>query len=455
MTSAAQSTLSSPAKVGPTFWERYTLTDLRNWIEDTHHRSQELMQDLTDEQFLGPKLTTVNPLLWEIGHVAWFYEKFLLRYPKPNPSLVDATDSLYDSIAIPHNVRWDLPLLTRAEVLKYVTNIRDRVIEQLHEQQSDERTFLYLLSIYHQDQHNEAYVINRQAWGYPCPKFAVPDGVTIPDRPSTEAGPYPGDVEIPGGTFGLGSTPEDPFVYDNEKWRHEVLLQPFAIAKAPVTQAEYLAFVEDAGYERDDLWTEQSRQWRDKVQAKHPVYWEKHDGQWSRRDFDQWVPLEPHRPVINVCWHEANAFCRWAKRRLPTEAEWEAAATLEGCTKRGFPWGEESPSPQRANLDGFLYGTVDVGAYPDADAPAGCRQMIGNTWEWTASDFLPFPGFVADHYKENSEPWFGDHKVLRGGCWLTRGRMIRCNYRNFYKPDRHDVWAGFRTCALRDEPSTS
>jgi len=160
--------------------------------------------------------------------------------------------------------------------------------------------------------------------------------------------------------------------------------------------------------------------------------------------------------VLHVNWFEADAYCRWVGRRLPTEVEWEMAACCEPtpdgrsvtARKRLFPWGDDKPSPDRANLDWRAMGSVDVDALPAGDSAFGCRQMIGNVWEWTATDFGPYPGFAPGPYKEYSAPWFGDHKVLRGGCWVTRSGLIRNNYRNFYKPHRRDVWAGFRTCAL-------
>jgi iron(II)-dependent oxidoreductase len=232
------------------------------------------------------------------------------------------------------------------------------------------------------------------------------------------------------------------------------------MARAPVTQAEFAAFVADDGYRRAELWGPEGWRWRQAGEVLHPMHWRREGNGWWRRDFDRWLPLEPHRPVIHVNWYEAEAYCRWAGRRLPTEAEWETAAAASGndlsAPKRRFPWGDELPiwtagsgDPRRAQLDGYSLGCCDVADHPAGDSYFGCRQMIGNVWEWTASDFLPYPGFVADPYRDYSQPWFGTHKVLRGGAWMTRSRLLRNTWRNFYQPDRRDVWAGFRTCALR------
>jgi iron(II)-dependent oxidoreductase len=230
---------------------------------------------------------------------------------------------------------------------------------------------------------------------------------------------------------------------------------PFVIARAPVTQSEFAEFVEGKGYSRREFWSEAGWQWRQSAAAEHPVYWKREAaGRWLRRNFDHWVPLEPHRPVLHVNWWEAEAYCRWAGRRLPTELEWEVAASAEPAQfgnelaqgKRRFPWGDKAPASERANLGWRAMGAVDVNALSAGDSAFGCRQMIGNVWEWTASDFGPYPGFEIDPYREYSQPWFGTHKVLRGGAWPTQPRLLRNTWRNFYTPDRRDVWAGFRTC---------
>lgn len=228
------------------------------------------------------------------------------------------------------------------------------------------------------------------------------------------------------------------------------------MAGAPVTNGEFAEFVDSGGYERTEHWSYCGGVWLSKSNAKHPLYWRRENGQWFRRHFDTYYPIEEDAPVIHVNWYEAEAYCNWSNRRLPTEAEWEfasAAAPSNGgqgvkTCKRIFPWGDEPPSFGCANLDSLFMGCVDVAAFPEGDSAFGCRQMIGNVWEWTASAFYPYPGYVVDEpYKEYSAPWFGYHKALRGGSWATRSRLIRNSYRNYFLPHRNDIFAGFRTCS--------
>jgi iron(II)-dependent oxidoreductase len=430
-------------------------TTLAEAVIDTRQRSLELLRDLDEDQLLGPRLPIVNPLLWEMGHLAWFGEKWVLRHAGKRPPLRSDADALFDSSAVPHDTRWDLPLPPRAAAMDYLNQVQERILDVVHRGPTAEEAYFILLSVFHEDMHGEAFLYTRQTLGYSRPRLSPPGGLALgqTEGGSDGAGPLPGDVPIPGGTFHLGAGRDEPFVFDNEKWAHPVSLRPFAIARAPVTQAEFAAFVADDGYRRAELWGPAGWRWRQAGKVLQPMHWRREGNGWLRRDFDRWLPLEPHRPVIHVNWYEAEAYCRWAGRRLPTEAEWETAAAASGndlsAPKRRFPWGDELPNPTQAQLDGYRLGCCNVADRVAGDSHFGCRQMIGNVWEWTASDFLPYPGFVADPYHDYSQPWFGTHKVLRGGAWMTRSRLLRNTWRNFYQPDRRDVWAGFRTCALR------
>jgi ergothioneine biosynthesis protein EgtB len=439
--------------------ETVALTPWLESLREARSRTLVLVADLNDQQMIGPRLDIVNPLRWEIGHVAWFQEYWLLRHLLGQPPTLLAGDSLFDSARVPHDTRWDLPLLSKAETIAYAKTVLDRVLDEYHRQHdslSTDAAYFLSLALFHEDMHAEAITYTRQTLGYSAPKLSQTGPENIALRNSSEESQTVeslGDAFIPGGRFLLGSANDQPFVFDNELSANEIQVEPFSISRTAVTNAEFAAFVDDRGYEFREFWSGNGWRWRGSTGAKHPIYWKSHEGKWWRRKFDEKVQLEDSLPVLHVNWYEAEAFCRWAHRRLPTEAEWEMAASAQPKTgpgtsshKRRFPWGDEPATPQRANLDWRAIG--DVRSLPEGDSAFGCRQMLGNVWEWTSSDFLPYPDFVAGPYKEYSEPWFGDHKVLRGGCWTTRSRLIHNTYRNFYKPDRRDVWSGFRTCAL-------
>lgn len=438
--------------------EQYALpaSKLLEWVHDARERTLELVSDLTHEQLTVPMMEVVNPFRWELGHVAFFYDVFLLRALDSGALLLKGAENLYDSFKVDHDDRWGLPLPSREETLAYLQRVLERVARRLESRDPDgKESYLHSLSILHEDMHGEAFTYMRQTLQYPQPQVAM-----ARDRPGLQrigGGPLAGDVEIPGGSFELGAARDTPFVFDNEKWAHPVEVHPFKMARAPVTNVEFAEFVEDRGYLRRELWSHQGWVWRGKAGAQHPSCWVRAGTGWMRRHFDRLVPAEPHAPVVHVNWYEAEAYCNWAGRRLPTEAEWELAASAEpapdrrGITtrKRRYPWGDEPPSAERANLDSRFMGCVEVGAFASGDSAFGCRQMLGNVWEWTASAFYPFPGYVVDTpYREYSAPWFGYRKVLKGGAWATRSRLANNTYRNFFQPYRGDLFAGFRTCAL-------
>jgi iron(II)-dependent oxidoreductase len=421
--------------------------DLVAQLREVRHRTRRLTEDLSSAELLGPYLEIVNPVLWEIGHIAWFHEYWTLRHAAGRAPLIERGDRLWDSSHVAHRTRWHLDLPDRAGTYRYMADVLARQEELLGRGLDETVRYYYDLSIRHEDMHVEALTYMRQT-----SSNAAPDGLAA--VPPPRAGARPGDVAVPGGSWRLGSTPTEGFIFDNEKWAHETTLEPFRIARAPVTNAEFAAFIEAGGYRTRAFWSEAGWAWRERRGAERPVYWlPRRDGVWTWRRYRDVEALEPHAAVVFVTWFEADAWCRWAGRRLPSEIEWEAAAVGEAAgdrladRRRRWPWGEAAPDPTRANTD-FAHGrTIDVAALPAGDSAFGCRQMIGNVWEWTASDFQPFAGFDADPYEDYSRPWFGSRKVLRGGCWATSARIARPAYRNFFTPDRSDVFAGFRTCA--------
>ena len=417
---------------------------LSQQLRDARRRTQLLTGDLEGPQLFGPKIQIVNPVLWELGHIAWFQERWCLRLRADeslSESVLDVADALYDSAKVAHDTRWDLPLPNLSATLEFQDRVLERVLARL-EREPDNEWFLYFvqLALFHEDMHAEAFHYTRQTLGYTDP-LARTKG---PDEAGK--GSLDGDVELPGAEFLLGAARNSGFHFDNEKWAHAVEVRPFRIGRAPVTNRQFVEFVSEGGYRRSEWWSPEGWNWREQAQAHAPRYWVEKGSRWLERRFSDWRPLLDDLPVMHVNWHEANAYCRYARRRLPSEAEWEFAASFCGGSRRRYPWGNTPGDGVRANLNGSA--RVPVGSFATGDSFGGCRQMLGNVWEWTSSTFAPYPGFVCDPYREYSEPWFGTHRVLRGGSFTTPARLISNTWRNFYTPDRGDIFAGFRTCAI-------
>ena len=444
---------------------------LRCWVREARAWTIQAIEDLDESKLLGPQSEIVNPLLWEVGHVIWFQERWVHRRFIGSEPLHAESDELYNSSEVPHQTRWDLPLLCRDRVLEYSRQILERTLEvvesrdRLDTEKRRTLTYMLLLSVYHEDMHHEAFAYSRQTHGWSPPpwvpaELSRPQETRLPidsrstarstSRSSSQAiarSHATHDLEFEGGHFPLGCNREERFRFDNEYPALTVEVAPFAMSRHAVTEGEFLHFVEAGGYQNREYWCEEGWKWCQSGNAakpvENPVYWRRENGRWQRRRYDQWLPLRPHHPMIHVNWFEANAYCRFAERRLPTEAEWTYAANR--CSPdHTLPW-EDLSTWNRANLDARFGDVVAVNEFDSTDQ---CCQLIGNTWEWTSDAFGPFPGFRPGPYEDYSQPWFHDHKVLKGGSWHTRSRLITNRFRNFYRPHRRDPWVGFRTCSL-------
>ena len=388
-------------------------------MEEARQRTLQLVEPLTDDELNRVYSPILSPLAWDLGHIANFEELWLVQTIGGREPLHGELGRFYDAIENPRATRNQLPILRGEDLRSYLEDVRARTLEVLSDMdpESDEDPllaggFVYELLLAHEHQHNETMLqLIQMIDGYePVESVSPPE--PRPDADGAEM------VRVEGGEVEMGASPEG-FAYDNERPRHTVELDPFLIDRAPVTNAAYTEFIRDTG-------------------AEPPMYWEPDgEGGWIRAAMGRNDPVDPAEPVVHVSWHEADAFARWAGKRLPTEFEWEAAA--RGADK------------ERANLDQLAFGCARVGAYADAPSDCGAIHMLGDVWEWTSSDFLAYPGFEAFPYKEYSEVFFGDtYKVLRGGAWATRRHVARTTFRNWDLPQRRQIFAGLR-CAKETE----
>lgn len=416
-------------------------------IDQTHREMMDLLNDLEEEQLDVPFERGINPPIWEVGHSAFFYEFFLLRPLYKVDPIMPGFDTVWDSFDIPHRERWTPGVVPgKRETLAYYDRVVGETRDRLASGNSltDEEAYLGQYVVAHQQMHLESLIWCRQTLGYPKPSY------TRKSDPLADESAC-GDAKIPAGTYFIG-VPTPPresrapnFSFDNERPGFEKEIEEFHISKTLVSQGEFLEFVEDDGYTRPDLWSFGGNYWRRQYERKCPRYWEFLDGEWTVRRFDEQESLGSNCPMLHLSFWEAEAYCQWAGRRLPSEFEWEIAA--RGAESRRFPWGESPCSTDQAAMECVNPGTAPVTAYADSASPFGCLQMIGTAWEWTSSQYLPFDGFCVDMYPYMSTLQFGDHKTTRGGSLATSASLIRNTYRQAIFPDRNDMFTGFRTCA--------
>ncbi len=351
-----------------------------------------------------PYLTIVNPPLWELGHIAWFSEWFVLREAQSSapaaaqhPSILPKADSWFDSNAVAHQTRWKLDLPDVAVLKNYGDEVLNRILEKLRHCDPS-NLYSYRLALAHEDMHGEAFAYTLQTLGAAAPRqLAIPAAPACPQM----------DIHFVGGESQLGSKPDQGFVFDNEKWAHKIFAQEFSIQSTLVSNAQYKEFVLDGGYQKTQFWSAAGCAWLMREKRLAPRYWLLNNGQSFCVRFGTRMALSDNEPVCHVNLHEAQAYCNWAGRRLPTETEWEFAA---------------------------LSGNADF--------------CWGDLWEWTSTPFEPYPGFSADRYQEYSAPWFNTHQVLRGASFATKLRMRSPHYRNFFMAERDDIFVGFRTCTV-------
>jgi iron(II)-dependent oxidoreductase len=388
----------------------------------------------------------MSPLVWDLAHIGNQEELWLLRAVAGREAMRPEIDGLYDAFEHPRSERPSLPLLPPDEARRYAAEVRGRALDVLESTPFEgphrltEAGFAFGMIAQHEQQHDETMLITHQL-------RRGPQALTAPDPEPVPPYTGPPEVLVPGGPFTMGTSTE-PWALDNERPAHERLVPAFYIDAVPVTNAAYQAFIEDGGYGDERWWTPEGWLHIRTHGLEAPLYWRREGGQWLRRHFGvtEVIPLD--EPVLHVCWYEADAYARWAGRRLPTETEWEKAARHDPDTGRSrrYPWGDADPGPELANLGQRHLRPAPVGSYPAGASPLGVRQLIGDVWEWTASDFLPYPGFTAFPYKEYSEVFFGpEYKVLRGGSFAVDPVACRGTFRNWDYPIRRQIFSGFRT----------
>src|SRR5262245_44384242 len=436
-----------------------TKPQLINNVESTtalfrHIREQTMLivAPLEIEDYVVQTAEFMSPPRWHIGHTAWFFETLLQTY-QTDYRLYDEEflfffNSYYEGFGprIARAKRGTRSRPTVRETIDYRQHVDEAMLRFLHQldtrDERDKILALVRMRLEHAIQHQEMLVYDS--------KHLLCDRYNAPKNETRELGKtITGMVEIEGGLFELGYDGDD-FAWDNEKPQHKVFLQDFAIDRTPVSNGEFLEFIRSGSYQDYRWWLSEGWDAVNREQWEAPMYWEMHEGAWMIRDFHRLHPVldKENGPVSHISYYEAAAYARWAAKRLPTEGEWEKAACFEPQRKikQHFPWGDTPPSKQNANLfENQRWGVAPIGSFSQGRSATGCHQMMGDVWEWTISDYAPYPGFKSE-FDEYNDKWFVGQKVLRGGSFATPQIHIRSTYRNFFHPHERWMISGFR-CA--------
>ncbi|MEU9776500.1 MULTISPECIES: ergothioneine biosynthesis protein EgtB [unclassified Streptomyces] len=408
-------------------------------------RTAVLTDCVEDGELTAQHSPLMSPLVWDLAHIGNQEEQWLLRTVGGRDALRPEIDSVYDAFEHPRATRPSLPLLAPAEARRYAGDVRGRVLDVLERTALEgspltDAAFAFGMVAQHEQQHDETMLITHQ-----LRRGAV--ALTAPEPPVHPPEALPAEVLVPGGPFTMGTSTE-PWALDNERPAHRREVDAFWMDTTPVTCGAFRQFIDDGGYAERRWWAPAGWEQIRTHGIEAPLFWRREGATWLRRRFGVSEEVPADEPVLHVSWYEADAYARWAGRRLPTEAEWEKAARHDPVSGRSrrYPWGDADPDEEHANLGQRHLRPARAGGYPRGASPLGVRQLIGDVWEWTSSDFLPYPGFAAFPYREYSEVFFGpEYKVLRGGAFGVDPVACRGTFRNWDLPVRRQIFSGFRT----------
>jgi iron(II)-dependent oxidoreductase len=423
-------------------------------LEETRARTLLLIGGVSEAALNEVHDPLMSPIAWDLGHIATFEDLWLAQSSFDRPPLRGDLGAVYDPFTAPRSKRGALPYLRIDDALRHLEAVRERTLGLLEGADLGESggalladAFVYELVLRHEQQHSETILQTLQIMTTEPYEPPARRGLPSADRIAGEM------AFVPAGPFEMGA-PARRFAYDNERPRHASAVEAFLIDRVPVTNGGMLGFIEDGGYSRPELWGGDGWAWRRREGMEMPRYWERRGGGYVVRSFAEEQALDATLPVCHVSWHEADAYARWAGKRLPTEAEWEKAAAWDpaGGDSRPQPWGHRPANEQVANLDQLAFGCAPSGTYARGESACGMRQASGDVWEWTASAFEGYRGFRAFPYREYSEEFFGGpYRVLRGGSWATRPDAVSNTFRNWDHPERRQIFAGFRCAADVEE----